>query len=400
MTATFGVSSVLFSHRLVAVASARVQRSAEKLATGLRVNRAADDAAALQITERLRAQARGTQQAARNAQEGVSVIQTAESALSETANILGRMRELTVRAGSTSMSVGDRQAIGSELVSLRAEIDKIADRTRYNGIKLLQATAAPATTTFSTIPDIVAAGDSATVTIDVSGAAAATTFSVTSAGNDVTITNNATSANQTVNAQTINGGNPVRVLDFNSLGIQLTLTRALTGGNGTLTAAELAAGLNGNTIVTEPAAVIEPMTFHTSGDLSNALTLTLRSMESSALGNGGANDLSDLVTDADAVSTLAKATNLAAALDTAIGQVAAYRAQLGAIYNQLETAIRSLHVSADSVTASESRARDADIARVSSEVITRRIVERGAGSVLEQASALPRNLLPLLARTR
>jgi flagellin len=112
-------------------------KTLEKLSSGLRINRAADDAAGLAISEKMRAQVRGMQQGLRNAQDGVSMLQTAEGALNEVHNILQRVRELSVQAGNTTLSSNDRQAIGEELVALRSEIDNIAQRTRFNGQNLL-----------------------------------------------------------------------------------------------------------------------------------------------------------------------------------------------------------------------------------------------------------------------
>ncbi len=112
-------------------------KSAEKLSSGLRINRAGDDAAGLSISEKLRAQVRGLNQAVRNAQDGISLIQTAEGALNEVHSILQRMRELAVQAANDTLTTEDRQAIAQELVSLRNELDRIAQQTQFNGQNLL-----------------------------------------------------------------------------------------------------------------------------------------------------------------------------------------------------------------------------------------------------------------------
>jgi len=115
-------------------------KSAEKLSSGLRINRAGDDAAGLSISEKLRAQVRGLNQAVRNAQDGISLIQTAEGALNEVHSILQRMRELAVQAANDTLTTEDRQAIAQELVSLRNELDRIAQQTQFNGQNLLDGT--------------------------------------------------------------------------------------------------------------------------------------------------------------------------------------------------------------------------------------------------------------------
>ncbi|MBM3140194.1 MAG: hypothetical protein FJZ92_08270 [Chloroflexi bacterium] len=127
----------LNAQRNLPVNGRKLSVALEQLSSGLCINRAADDAPGLAINKKMRAQVRGMQHGLRNAQDGVSMIQTAEGALSETHAILQRMRELTVQASSTSLSISDRQAVGEELLTLRAEVDNIATRARFNGLNLL-----------------------------------------------------------------------------------------------------------------------------------------------------------------------------------------------------------------------------------------------------------------------
>ena len=115
----------------------QVSRNLQKLSSGLRINRAADDAAGLAISEKMRAQIRGLDQATRNAQDGISLIQTAEGALNETHSILQRMRELSVQAANDTYTSGDRQNIQAEIDQLTSEIDRIAGTTQFNGKSLL-----------------------------------------------------------------------------------------------------------------------------------------------------------------------------------------------------------------------------------------------------------------------
>ena len=125
------------AQRNLSVTGAKMGRALERLSSGLRINRAADDAAGLSISEGLRSQIRGLKQASRNAQDGVSMIQTAEGALTETHALLQRMRELTVQAANSTLGANDRTAIGTEIQTLTAEIDNIATRTKFNGQSLL-----------------------------------------------------------------------------------------------------------------------------------------------------------------------------------------------------------------------------------------------------------------------
>ena len=114
-----------------------LSKSLEKLSTGLRINRAGDDAAGLSISEGLKSQVTGSAQAARNAQDGISVIQTAEGALTEVHSILQRVRDLAVQAGNDSNNAAARTAIGKEVTALGDELDRMSSATNFNGIKLL-----------------------------------------------------------------------------------------------------------------------------------------------------------------------------------------------------------------------------------------------------------------------
>ena len=125
------------SHRLLGGSDAQFRRSVTQLSSGLRINSAADDAAGLQISEKLRNQVRGLQQAARNAQDGVSLIQTAEGGLSQVHAMLQRMRELAVQSANGTLTNGDRDAIQTETDQLVAEIDRMAQSVDFNGFKLL-----------------------------------------------------------------------------------------------------------------------------------------------------------------------------------------------------------------------------------------------------------------------
>ena len=128
------------SHRQLGINNTAGAKSMEKLSSGYRINRAGDDAAGLSISEKMRAQVRGLNQASRNAQDGISMIQTAEGALNETQAILQRMRELAVQAANDTNVTNDRTAIEEELTTLESEIDRIANSTTFNQKKLLDGT--------------------------------------------------------------------------------------------------------------------------------------------------------------------------------------------------------------------------------------------------------------------
>ena len=128
------------ANRHLGVTTAKLKVSTEKLSSGYRINRAADDAAGLAISEKMRSQVRGLTQASSNAEDGISLIQTAEGALQETQNIIQRMRELAVQAASDTNTDDDREQIQQEISELTSEVDRIAKTSEFNTKKLLDGT--------------------------------------------------------------------------------------------------------------------------------------------------------------------------------------------------------------------------------------------------------------------
>jgi len=164
------------AHRQLLQSSNKLGKSIERLSSGYRINRAADDAAGLAISERLRAQARGLGQAQRNAQDAVSMVQTAEGSLSEVHAMLQRVRELAVQFKNGSLSTTDRTAIQSEVNQLASEIDRIGTSSEFNGIKLLNAATTVSFQVGSNDGEMITV---ATISLGVS--VAATTFSLNAA---------------------------------------------------------------------------------------------------------------------------------------------------------------------------------------------------------------------------
>jgi flagellin len=146
------------AHRQLVATSDRASKSMERLSSGYRINRAADDAAGLAISEKLRGQIRGLSQAQRNAQDGVSLVQTAEGSLNEVHSMLQRVRELAVQYSNGTLSTSDKAAITAEAAQLASEIERIGTTTNFNGIKLLDGSA-------STIKFQVGANDNDTISV-------------------------------------------------------------------------------------------------------------------------------------------------------------------------------------------------------------------------------------------
>ena len=383
------------AQRNLGVTSTKLGRALEKLSSGLRINRSADDAAGLAISEKMRSLIRGMQQGARNGQDAISMIQTAEGALNEVHGILQRMRELTVQAGNSTLSTADRQAIGDELVTLKSEIDNIADRTTFNGLNLLKGDLATSFDAATATADGVSVTGATTgvvtlaaADIDVSGAAAGTTFTLSNSTADVTLTSGGIA--QTITAAAMATANGTQTLNFTAHGVKLTLRHDATTNN--VTGAEIAGGLNTKTVVTSGSGTAA--TYQVGAQKTDTVAVDFTDMRSSALGGG--TKISTLVTDNTAVDTITKANNLLDALDTAVSEVSAQRAKLGAAQNQVEAAVTSLGVVAENLSASESRIRDADIAEVSSELVSRQIMQQAGVAVLSQANSSSQSVLSLL----
>ena len=387
--------SALNAQRNLAATNTKMARTLEQLSSGLRINRAADDAAGLAISEKMRAQINGLQQGMSNAQDGVSMVQTAEGALNETHNILQRLRELAVQAGNTTLSSSDRTAIGEEMVALRSELDNISSRTRFNGQQLLDGSLSVTDAGTGTLGADTVVANGATVSvasIDVADAEGGTTYTLANpAGANLTLsyTAGALTRTETV-AVAAMGANGTQAVTFSNLGVTINLSHDANAGN--VTGAAIAAGLATDTIDTSASS---QASWRVGSEVGDDISMSFSDMRSSALGTGG-NELDTVIANSSAVSTTTKADTLLQSIDAAIDQVSTFRAQLGARQNQLETAINSVGVSVENLSASESRIRDADIAQVSSQMVSQQIMQQAGVSVLAQANSAPQAVLKLI----
>jgi flagellin len=381
------------THRQMGSTGMSQAKSMEKLSSGYRINRAGDDAAGLAISEKMRGQIRGLSQASRNAQDGISMIQTAEGALTETHDIVQRMRELAVQATNDTMSTDDRNAIGAELFELTKEIGRIADTTKFNGKGLLNGTLLGSNDGAGTTNNIGAAlATNAVVTdLDVSGAAAGTyTLAAAADSTDVTLTDaNGISQTVTIAAATTGGQ---QSLNFSQFGITYDLT-----GIGAATATNIATALNGDSVVVTGTG---SATFGIGANAGETVQVTFGDMRASALGSGGGDDIADRITGATAanayVDSSANAQALITLLDDALVDVSTQRATLGANQNRLEHTIKNLDTSAENLQAAESRIRDVDMAKEMMAFTKNNILQQAAQSMLAQANQAPQGVLQLL----
>ena len=389
-----------------------LSKSIEKLSSGLRINRAADDAAGLTISEKLRGQTRGLNQAVRNAQDGISMIQTAEGGLNETHSILQRMRELAVQGANDTLTDTDRGAIASEMTALKNELDRIAGNTEFNTKKLLNGSLSTTLNTGNAASDLVTGeiGTNSKVTvsaINVSGAQAGTTFTMTAAGS-TGITLSASIGGQTI-SQTVlvttmqATANASQTLNFNTLGVSVSLS-GFDAVNGTVAniLTDLTTSAN-DTIVTNAGSAAA--SFQVGANSGQTISVSIDSSMSNAsnggttLGFGAGGTFANLAAGVAAfagASTTANAQNLILSLDDAISDVSANRANLGAVQNRLEHTIENLSTSSENLTASESRIRDADMADEMVSFTRSNILQQAGTSILAQANQLPQGVLSLL----
>jgi flagellin len=388
----------LDAQRNLEAAGMSLSKSVERLSSGLRINRAADDAAGLSISEKLRSQTRGLDQAQRNAQDGISMIQTAEGAMNEVHDMLQRMRELSLQSANDTLTGNDRGAINTELQQLKTEVDSVRDRTKFNGQALLTGSLATTqsggTLVNGPLAGVGGGGNTSSLAVsnvDVSNAKAGQSFAVSVSGNDVTVTmgsgNGAVS--QTITSTTANAGS--QNFSFDKLGIKFTMTAANTAGTGA-TQGQIAAGLNGLTLTT--AAGSASANFQVGAQSTDTMNVAFSAVDINALGISTA--LSDFNTQYNTTTAVTASHSLTDALDTAIQTLSTTRANLGASQNRLEHAINNIAVSSENTTAAESRIRDTDMAKEMANFSRNQILNQAGTAILAQANQVPQGVLSLL----
>lgn len=361
------------SYRNLSTTDTQMGKSLEKLSSGFRINRAADDAAGLAISEGLRSQVGGLKQAVRNAQDGISVVQTAEGALTEVHSILQRMRDLAVQAGNDSNNVQSRQAIATEADALSKELTRIGNSTNFNGTKLLDGSA-------GTLNFQIGADGDANSQIGVN----LTSVNVSAIGT----------------ALSTGGGTAFEVLTpTDAAGVY-----DFTSGTTTVSVDLGAAGSH-----TSTASVAEAL--NKSADFSAAFTASVNSDNELVVSSRTGGVVSGAAGAGAAGVDVAGGTAVAAGLDfssaagaqaaiTAItGQITAVstsRAELGAYQNRFESTINNLNVAVENLSASESRIRDTDMALEMVEFTRTQILSQAGTAMLAQANQAPQGVLQLL----
>lgn len=420
--------AALNTHRQLSANTANTNKNIEKLSSGLRINRAGDDAAGLAISEKMRGQIRGLDQASRNSQDGISLIQTAEGALNETHSILQRMRELSVQSANDTNTAGDRSELQKEMSQLNEEIDRIQSTTQFNTKNLLDGSMGNAVNTAAANVNKNAALTGGAATTNSVGAAvpppAITTgttlvnladkngnslgitatdkISVSYVKDGTTVTNTFDAAALTLAALgTTNGTNDdpnTNVLAVSAGAAVLTATTAGTAGaiNGlTITVKDAAgnvrtAATNALSSFSETDAATNKRTdgtanFQIGANTGQTLNLSIEDMGTSALGTKGLQ-----------ISTQSQATVAIKVIDQATQKVSSERSKLGAVQNRLEHTINNLGTASENLTAAESRIRDVDMAKEMMSQTKNNILAQAAQAMLAQANQQPQGVLQLL----
>ncbi|MBF0672297.1 MAG: flagellin [Salinibacterium sp.] len=351
-----------------------LSKSLEKLSSGLRINRAADDAAGLAISEGLRSQVGGLKVAARNAQDGISVIQTAEGALTEVHSILQRMRDLAVQAGNDSNNAESRNAIKKEATALSAELGRIGESTNFNGIALLDGTA-------NLKFQVGANGDlSSQIGVDLS------TVNVSNIATALS-TGSAGTAFEVLTPSAVTGAMSFETEDVD--GNTATVTANLTGTFNTVQDVADALNAQGTFSGSLVASVDKDNKLVISslnGDQVNFATDPGTGVENGAASAAGTLDF----------STAAGAQAAINLIDDKITAISSARADLGAVQNRFESTINSLNVSSENLAAAESRIRDTDMASEMVNYTRANILSQAGTAMLAQANQSNQGVLQLL----
>jgi flagellin len=391
--------AALNAYRNLSVTDGQMSKSLEKLSSGFRINRAADDAAGLAISEGLRSQIGGLKVAVRNTQDGISVVQTAEGALTETHSILQRMRDLSVQASNSGGLNDDAKGnIQSEVVQLKAELDRISTTTQFNGSKLLDGTYTGKTfqvganggetitigvaTSMSSNGLAVAGIDVASVAVS-SASAAVTTAAAAGAAAVITINTSATTAGDLTAASSdwskLNG-----TVSFQGKSLDLSsVTYASSDNTQALKLAALnraAATAFGLASTATPFGGVAAGALTFTGPVVTPASPTAQQLADSTPTFGRASGASEAI----------------ALLDTAISTVSTVRSNLGALQNRFEHTINNLNVAVENLSASESRIRDTDMAQEMTNFTRTQILSQAGTAMLAQANQVPQGILKLL----
>lgn len=448
----------LNAQRNLGSSQSALNNSMQRLSSGLRINSAKDDAAGLAISDRMTAQIRGLNQASRNANDGISLAQTAEGALQESTNILQRMRELAVQSANDTNSSSDRSSLNAEVDQLKAELNRIAETTEFNGKSLLDGTMTDATFQVG-----ANAGANQTISFSIDsakgadlGTAAAGTVTGTAASSDyaaasadyVAESSDYAAESSDYAAASSDFDAAVDATGASASNASLTFTADTAGTDGNAidivlvdgaAASDAGVSVSGNTITVSS----EDLTLQTSEDIATlingntdaaALVDAVGTTDSMTAGNettdlaGGLEQVgtaqvgtaevgtaqvgtaevgtaassdyavegASVVIDDLSIATLTDAQTAITSVDLALSDIDTSRGTLGAVQNRFESTIANLNNVSENLSAARSRILDADIAEETSAMTKSNILQQAGVSILAQANQAPQLALSLL----
>ena len=403
------------SNRMLGVTTSKQAKSTEKLSSGYKINRAADDAAGLSISEKMRKQIRGLTQASSNAQDGISAVQTAEGALNEVQDMLQRMNELAVKAANGTNSEDDRNYIQDEVNQLIKEIDRVSTTTKFNETYLLKGD----DTTAATVADAAAAEGTA----GAAGAAgAAQTYDIDFAGKITAPAEGKSDVSFKVGSKTYSitveagddadkiGGKIKDALNNNkysdkvggdytatNAGAKITLTAAKNG----VIAADDKLSETANKDVTLKASGILTLSLHVGADSTadNQISVDIKQMSADVLGLKTGKSSTTAAENDTLLVNGSNDDNARKAIDTiasALQEVSKQRSALGAAQNRLEHTIANLDNVVENTTSAESSIRDTDMATEMVKYSNNNILAQAGQAMLAQANQSNQGVLSLL----
>ena len=368
--------NALNAHRNMGMNTVNSGKSMEKLSSGLRINRAGDDAAGLAISEKMRGQIRGLDQASRNAQDGISLIQTAEGALTETHSMAQRIRELAVQANNGTNNDDDLAEIQKEITQLNSEITRVAEKTEFNTKTLLTGNLGVKATN----ADFTAAG----ISVDAGGVKKGSSLTFVLDGTkSISVSDGTTTQKIDIDPTAIKAGS---TLNFDKVGLKLSFNADVN----------LSTGVGGASIADKTLTTTgDRIAFQIGANGGTTLDISVNDMRAAALGKGATGDVASL-DDVNVTSAGKGFDNNIKVIDQAIKEVSAQRSQLGAWQNRLEHTINNLNTSSENLTSAESRVRDVDMAKEMMAFSKNNILSQAAQAMLAQANQQPQGVLQLL----
>lgn len=367
--------SALRAQRILTQTDRAYGRSVARLSSGFRINRASDDAAGLGIANKIRADVGALQQASRNAEQAISLLQVAEGGAFQVEAIVERMKELASQSASDNVSNSDRVLIQAEFVELQSEITRIVDTTKFQGNVLLDGTLGNVVDTG--VASTALAAGTEVQTAQISGTAA-DTYTFSQAGADITVVNSAGSLQQTVTV----AGSGRQTVNFSAFGISLELTASFSTGANTVAGDLVVNGGNTSFLVS------------VSGDPSGQDKVSLTSLNISLTTLGSSVVATGL--SAESLSTKASAEQAIGVLDQAIQDISSVFGSIGAAQNRIEFALNNADTAIENFTAAQSVIRDVDVATESTEFARLSIQQQATTAMLAQANAAPQLALQLL----